>query len=348
MGWRDRPYSGGDDPGGGYGRSFGDNPLAWAPSIGTAFGIRIQIHILFILYIAIQLLRASMDGGFWWEFRFLFMLFGLVLLHEFGHCFGARHVGGTASQILMWPLGGLAYVAPPHRPGAHFFTALAGPLVNVAGCVLAAGVLVAATGTFRAVPINPFHMYPPADVIIYLMRSDALFWVYQFFYVNYILLLFNCCLPMYPLDGGRMFQAACWHFMGYGRSMRVATTVGMIGAVLLGCYGLFTQNFLLIGIAVFGYITSMRERQSSAEGYAEPLYETGTPRPRRSLFGFRKGAWERKQKRLAEEQAEVDRILLKVHREGLQSLTRKEKKTLARATQRQRERERELDRVHRF
>jgi len=47
-----------------------------------------------------------------------------------------------------------------------------------------------------------------------------------------------------------------------------------------------------------------------------------------------KGAWHRKQQDLAKEQAEVDRILAKVHDEGLASLTRKEKKTLAQATRR--------------
>jgi hypothetical protein len=60
------------------------------------------------------------------------------------------------------------------------------------------------------------------------------------------------------------------------------------------------------------------------------------------------GAWARKQRQLAEEQAEVDRILQKVHDHGLQSLTRSERKTLSRATQRQREREQELHRVDRL
>ncbi|MGQ9649400.1 MAG: rhomboid family intramembrane serine protease [Phycisphaerae bacterium] len=56
------------------------------------------------------------------------------------------------------------------------------------------------------------------------------------------------------------------------------------------------------------------------------------------------GAWEKKQRMLAEEQAEVDRILAKVHDSGLASLTRKEKKILAQATRRQREQEEERQR----
>jgi membrane associated rhomboid family serine protease len=55
------------------------------------------------------------------------------------------------------------------------------------------------------------------------------------------------------------------------------------------------------------------------------------------------GAWARKQKKLAAEQAEVDRILEKVHREGINSLTRKERNLLATATKHQRERDEAVD-----
>lgn len=71
-----------------------------------------------------------------------------------------------------------------------------------------------------------------------------------------------------------------------------------------------------------------------------------------SFFGRRpatrrgEGAWARKQKALAAERAEVDRILAKVHDQGLQSLSRKEKKILTRATQRQQETERKFDRAN--
>ena len=59
-------------------------------------------------------------------------LFCIVLLHEFGHALACRQVGGQANQIVLWPLGGVAYVAPPPRPGATLWSIAAGPLVNVA------------------------------------------------------------------------------------------------------------------------------------------------------------------------------------------------------------------------
>ena len=50
------------------------------------------------------------------------LLFFVVLLHELGHCFMARRVGGEASEVLLWPLGGLAAVDVPHSARANFLT----------------------------------------------------------------------------------------------------------------------------------------------------------------------------------------------------------------------------------
>jgi Zn-dependent protease len=73
------------------------------------------------------------------------MLFLVVLLHELGHCFGARAVDGDAQDVLLWPLGGLAYADVPHTPRANFIYTAAGPAVNVLLC-LAAALLLAACG----------------------------------------------------------------------------------------------------------------------------------------------------------------------------------------------------------
>ncbi len=70
--------------------------------------------------------------------------------------------------------------------------------------------------------------------------------------------------------------------------------------------------------------------------------------PRLGRAKLRQGAWARRQQRAAAEQAEVDRILEKVHRTGINSLSWGERRTLSRATRRQRERDRSLDRVDRL
>src|SRR5271165_2928266 len=66
-----------------------------------------------------------------WNIAEYLALFLIVTLHEFGHALACRQVGGRADRIVLWPLGGVAYVDPPPRAGATLWSIAAGPLVNV-------------------------------------------------------------------------------------------------------------------------------------------------------------------------------------------------------------------------
>ncbi|MBN1942944.1 MAG: hypothetical protein JW849_06585, partial [Phycisphaerae bacterium] len=57
------------------------------------------------------------------------------------------------------------------------------------------------------------------------------------------------------------------------------------------------------------------------------------------------GAWERKMRREQQDQAEVDRILDKIRREGLQSLSSREKRILQNATEKQRHQDKTIRRM---
>lgn len=53
--------------------------------------------------------------------QYWFLILGPILLftvltHELGHCMAARQVGGHAESILLWPLGGLAYIGHNQGP----------------------------------------------------------------------------------------------------------------------------------------------------------------------------------------------------------------------------------------
>lgn len=126
------------------------DPMNWALPLFRAFGIQVRVHFLFfIITIGLFLRQISLPGDvLWWGDVLMFtvfLLFGIILLHEFGHCFGCRAVGGEAEDILIWPLGGLAFVSPPHNWKAHSYTVAAGPAVNVVICFLA-GVILAGAG----------------------------------------------------------------------------------------------------------------------------------------------------------------------------------------------------------
>src|SRR5579863_2986954 len=95
-------------------------------------GIDVFLHFSWFLVAAyeIQARKGSYSSVTWNVLEYL-ALFLIVMLHEFGHALACRQVGGTANQIVLWPLGGVAYVDPPPRPGATLWSIAAGPLVNV-------------------------------------------------------------------------------------------------------------------------------------------------------------------------------------------------------------------------
>ena len=76
--------------------------------------------------------RAGRYTSVSWNICEYLALFLIVLMHEFGHALSCRQVGGQSNRIVLWPLGGVAYVDPPPRPGATLWSIAAGPLVNVA------------------------------------------------------------------------------------------------------------------------------------------------------------------------------------------------------------------------
>ncbi len=135
------------------------DPMTWALPIFRAFGIQVRVHILFfIVTLGLFLRQVYLPGNVvWWGDALMFtvfLLFGIILLHEFGHCFGGRAVGGEAEEILIWPLGGLAFVSTPHDWKSHSYTVAAGPFVNVVICFLS-GVLVAGAGFIPT--FNPIY-----------------------------------------------------------------------------------------------------------------------------------------------------------------------------------------------
>ena len=90
------------------------------------------LHFTWFIVAALEVTRfANRYHNPIWAVLEYCALFGIVLLHEFGHAFACRQTGGHADTIVLWPLGGIAFVKPPARPGAYLWSMAAGPLVNV-------------------------------------------------------------------------------------------------------------------------------------------------------------------------------------------------------------------------
>ena len=82
--------------------------------LGRWFGITVVIHWTFIIYAAYLLFAGrNPQNPLWPDALFLGLLFATVLIHEFGHALACKAVGGQAYHIVLWPLGGIAFVQPP-------------------------------------------------------------------------------------------------------------------------------------------------------------------------------------------------------------------------------------------
>jgi Zn-dependent protease len=179
-------------------------------------GIDVFLHWSWFVVAVLEVqLRTRQYRSIAWNVAEYLALFAIVTLHEFGHALACRQAGGRADTIVLWPLGGVAYVDPPQRPGATLWSLAAGPLVNVVLVPVLLGLLVAAraAGLVETAP-------------------DAVAWLRAVAYINIGLLVFNL-LPVYPLDGGQILRSLLWFVLGRARSLTVASGIGFLGVLAL-------------------------------------------------------------------------------------------------------------------
>lgn len=350
MAWQDRPYYR-DGP-------AANNPLMWLVSgsvkLFTAFGIRVRAHASLIILILLVLLFGLAEGSTI-EIRVQSMtiLFAIILLHEFGHCFAARWVGGEADEILMTPLGGLALAMAPRNPWGTFVTVAGGPLVNVLICLICGVGIYLLSHDVLLTPGSIGHHFRDVKYGWF----DAYNYLYWIFVVSYFLLIFNL-IPVYPLDGGQLLQSILWPKMGHYRSVLLTVNIGLVGSVIMFMVGIATfgsigGGLLLIFIAISCFVNCLQQRWITlANGPEDEVndgidysaaYEIDPDRKtkRRQSWSLKRAA-KRAQRQAKDEQLEkvkIDAILAKVSAHGMQSLTWMEKRALHKATEHQRQRD---------
>jgi Zn-dependent protease len=204
-------------------------------------GIQVYLHFSWFIVAAYEFTTrvGAYERPIWSALEYL-ALFGIVLLHEFGHSLACRQTGGTADQIVLWPLGGIAFVNPPRRAGAVLWSIAAGPLVNV----VLIPILFIAVRLIRS------------DVDL-LMPSDSFRFIQVVWSINLGLLIFNM-LPVYPLDGGQILRALLWFPLGEIRSLQIASVLGLVGAVVLAGVALLLRVMEPIWVGVMAFFLISR------------------------------------------------------------------------------------------
>lgn len=188
-----------------------------------------------------------------------------LLVHEYGHAFCGRAMGGGSSAVEIASLGGVTVSSyPPRSRAGQLLMVLAGPGASLLLAALAAVVMSLHLG------VSPLHalVYAFTSPLPFDMPHELQVWCYRpigmqllatsmppFVFLCYNMLFIVCVwwsifnlLPIFPMDGGKTLLLIT-------RNERLTGMVGITAAVLLGVWGL-TQGrvFTLLICAWFVWI----------------------------------------------------------------------------------------------
>jgi Zn-dependent protease len=218
--------------------STGAEPPPGSLSLGRWFGIDVYLEAAILLPVALivlpimQQIPGSM--GLILGLLLFVMLFGSVLLHEFGHALMARRCGVGTRRISLGMLGGVALLdGPSPTVKGDILITIAGPLVNVVLWFLADAALgfvrqAAASGAGfheSGMPLNESLFF--TGMTLDLLRD-----------INKGLLFFNL-IPAFPMDGGRLLFGLLRLKLEPLKAMLITLRVATVAAGLMLGYAVW-------------------------------------------------------------------------------------------------------------
>jgi Zn-dependent protease len=325
--------------------------MNWTFPIGRLFGIPIRMHWLLAILMAGRIVGSWSEFGLWglqWMTATMAILMFSILFHELAHCWMGIRLGGHAEKILLWPLGGLAYVGHTGPPADQIKISGVGPLSSFVLGGLCAGALVAtgASWTWRWLdPWAPWWPYGLTTAQGFLLHAVKL---------NFMLGMFNLLIPAYPLDGGQMLHSFLLARYGAHRAAVSASSIAIPVGIAMAVWGVAREEFNLILIGVWIMLEAFQLRYLAKIGELEshPAFGNAPPeyaympgpedRPRRPGW-FARWRQRRAAARLRREavadaalRERVDAVLDKVSREGIGRLSAEERRILDQASRRTR------------
>jgi len=164
---------------------------------------------------------------------YMAVIFFCIVLHEFGHIGMARKLGFQTGDVVLTPLGGLAQInATDESARDEILIAAAGPAVNLV-------IIAAALGLSAVLPL-----------FLGAASAPILTGLYAIILVNTILVVFNL-IPLFPMDGGRIWRGILRFFMGPAKATRIAVYTGWAVAAVISVLGIMIGSFLIPVIAAF-------------------------------------------------------------------------------------------------
>jgi hypothetical protein len=306
----------------------GEDPITWwsFPLLKVG-GLRVRVHTVLVpVWLGMELLAWLPQDrlGPIHVFSALAMLLTLALLHELWRGLFARWLGDGGDAVVLWPLGGLNSVA---RRGATNPVAAesGGLIVNILMVPILAVVALSVQIARKDLLFNPLAI----NTTIANLTDTAKVVVWWAYFMNLVMLVLNV-VPMLPMDAGRMMHA--WLRRNSAAPAEVGARIGFVAAAVLFLFGIVQSQTHVMGIALLGAISTyieFRRREflqvvELDDALLEPVHvhhEEGhhvhRPAP-------------------PPPNAELDAVLEKISRQGMNSLSSTEREVLSRETERRR------------
>ena len=174
-------------------------------------GIQVNVHWTWLLVAYFEIgSRVNNYQSMAWNVIEYVSIFGIVLLHEFGHALACRQVGGQANRIMLWPLGASPSFEASASAWRLLWSIAAGPTGQ---CGRRAPVTVAAAALAQVAGLKD-------------TQPDFAHFLLSIAVINLVLLVFQSAAD-YPLDGGQILQALLWFVVGRARSLMISGILGL-------------------------------------------------------------------------------------------------------------------------
>lgn len=227
-------------------------------SVGRISKIKIIVHWSFFLLIAWIVFDELNRGGdiesILFNVSVTLAVFLCVVLHELGHALVAKHFHIKTEKITLLPIGGMAsFEKLPDSPKQELFIVIAGPLVNAVIAIL----------LYFILPVQDLIQLNFTEILEVLMRYNLQSFLFFLFIVNVGLVLFNL-IPAFPMDGGRMLRALLAMKISRVKATKIASTLGLMIALIFFLVGLFYSPFLMI-IGLFIFLGAFSENRMVQE-----------------------------------------------------------------------------------
>ncbi len=194
---------------------------------------KFSIHPLFLVFVA-----ALVYLGY---FYVLLAYLITIILHELAHALVAQKLGYKLNHITLMPHGAsLSGASKFYSAKDEILVAIAGPALNVVLAILGCAL---------------WWIFP-----------DTYFYTQEFVYANTVTAIINC-LPIFPLDGGRVLLAILGRNGKRSSAIKKVKITGIVfSCALIACFVItvfFVPNYTMLVFGSFLFITSILDDKSS-------------------------------------------------------------------------------------